>query len=192
MISRFIVGLMLFALAQNDSPNQLARAIYKELIEINTTDSVGNTNEAAEAMAERLKAAGFPESDIQVLGPNARKGNLVARYRGNNRRKPLLLLAHLDVVEAREQPDLHIEGTDRELLLFDWLKELLYRFDTSHVLLSKFQVHVEKSGLSAAAWGEPLDPARHALAHEVKAITYHGLRLEQTPDGWLAEVIVDI
>src|SRR6266849_741132 len=93
MISRFIVGLMLFALAQNDSPNQLARAIYKELIEINTT-------EAAEAMAERLKAAGFPESDIQVLGPNARKGNLVARYRGNNRRKPLLLLAHLDVVEA--------------------------------------------------------------------------------------------
>lgn len=100
MISRFIVGLMLFALAQNDSPNQLARAIYKELIEINTTDSVGNTTEAAEAMAERLKAAGFPESDIQVLGPNARKGNLVARYRGNNRRKPLLLLAHLDVVEA--------------------------------------------------------------------------------------------
>jgi len=102
------------------------------------------------------------------------------------------IVENLDVVEAREQLDFHIEGTDRELLLFDWLKELLYRFDTSHVLLSKFQVRVEKSGLSAAVWGEPLDPARHALAHEVKAITYHGLRLEQTPDGWLAEVIVDI
>ena len=100
MISRFIISLMLFALAEDESLNQLARAIYKQLIEINTTDSAGNTTAAAEAMAERLKAAGFPESDIQVLGPDPRKGNLVARYRGNNRRKPLLLLAHLDVVEA--------------------------------------------------------------------------------------------
>ena len=47
-------------------------------------------------------------------------------------------------------------------------------------------------GLTGTAWGEPLDRARHALGHEVKAITYHGLRVEQTADGWLAEVIVDI
>src|SRR6266850_3077545 len=100
MISRFIFGLMLFSLAQDGSYNQVARAIFRGLIEINTTDSVGNTSEAAQAMAERLKAAGFPESDIQLIGPDPRKGNLVARYRGNNRRKPLLLLAHLDVVEA--------------------------------------------------------------------------------------------
>src|SRR5437870_12463771 len=79
---------------------QLTYDIYKELIEINTTDSIGNTTTAAEAMAARLTSAGFPESDIQVLGPNPRKGNLVARYRGTGRRKPMLLLAHLDVVEA--------------------------------------------------------------------------------------------
>src|SRR5215467_9660923 len=103
MISRLIAGLLLFAFAQEDAHNQFARDIYKELIEINTTDSVGNTTQAAEAMAARLKAAGFPETDVQVLGPHPRKGNLVARYRGANGRRPLLLLAHIDVVEALRQ-----------------------------------------------------------------------------------------
>ena len=97
---RFIVAVLLAAGADDTVHNQLAREIYKELIEINTTDSAGDTTKAARAMAARLKAAGFPEADIQVLGPNPRKGNLVARYRGTGQRKPLLLLAHLDVVEA--------------------------------------------------------------------------------------------
>jgi len=82
-------------------PNQaLSRDIFKELIEINTTNSTGNCTLAAETMAVRLRAAGFPEQDIFVGGPNPRKGNLVARLRGTGKRKPLLLLAHLDVVEA--------------------------------------------------------------------------------------------
>lgn len=81
----------------------LARAIFQELIEINTTHSTGNTTTAAEAMAARLRAAGFPAADVRVLGPDPRKGNLVARLRGAGRRKPLLLLAHLDVVEARRE-----------------------------------------------------------------------------------------
>ncbi len=100
MISRFLAGLLLFGFAQNGAHNQIARDIYKELIEIKTTDSDGSTTRAAEAIAARLKAAGFPEADIQVVGPHPRKGNLVARYRGTGRRGPLLLLAHLDVVEA--------------------------------------------------------------------------------------------
>src|SRR5262245_63562898 len=81
----------------------LAREIYKQLIEINTTDSAGDNTRAAEAMAARLKAAGFPEADVRVLVPKdaPRKGNLVARLRGTGARRPLLLLAHLDVVEAR-------------------------------------------------------------------------------------------
>jgi SHS2 domain-containing protein len=84
-------------------------------------------------------------------------------------------------------------GDDREYLLCDWLKELLYRFDTEHLLLSRFEVQVGADGLTATAWGEPLDLQRHALCHEVKAITYHGLRVEHTAEGrWLAEVIVDI
>jgi len=89
--------------------DRTARGIFKELIEINTTDSSGSTTQAAEAMAARLKAAGFPDADVQVIGPNARKGNLVARLRGRGTGKPILLLAHLDVVEARKEdwsPDL--------------------------------------------------------------------------------------
>jgi acetylornithine deacetylase/succinyl-diaminopimelate desuccinylase-like protein len=89
---------------QAASPDtQLARDIFKELIEIDTTDSRGNTTKAAEAMAARLKAAGFAPEDVQVLGPNPRKGNLVARLRGSGAHKPILLLAHLDVVEARRE-----------------------------------------------------------------------------------------
>jgi acetylornithine deacetylase/succinyl-diaminopimelate desuccinylase-like protein len=89
------------ALAQDAGPhNPEARAILKELIEINTTDSSGSTTKAAEAMAARLKAAGFADADVQVLGPNPRKGNLVARLRGRHAGKPIVLLAHLDVVEA--------------------------------------------------------------------------------------------
>jgi len=101
-LGRLISILLLsFALADDSAHDQLARDILRELIEINTTDSSGDTTKAAEAMALRLKNAGFPEADVHVFGPNPRKGNLVARYRGTGRRKPLLLLAHIDVVEAR-------------------------------------------------------------------------------------------
>lgn len=79
---------------------QMARDIFQQLIEINTTDSVGNTTTAAQAMAKRLTDAGFPAADVQVLGPNDRKGNMVARYRGTGAKKPFLIIAHLDVVEA--------------------------------------------------------------------------------------------
>jgi acetylornithine deacetylase/succinyl-diaminopimelate desuccinylase-like protein len=80
---------------------QLARDLLQELIEIDTTDATGDNTAAAQAMADRLLAAGFPPEDVQVLGPADRKGNLVARYRGRDSgRKPLLLLAHIDVVAA--------------------------------------------------------------------------------------------
>jgi SHS2 domain-containing protein len=95
-------------------------------------------------------------------------------------------------VRPLQRIDLRIDGTDRDYLLFDWLRELLYRFDSQHLLLGRFEARVGEAGLEGSAWGEPLDPARHALAHEVKAITYHGLKVERTADGWLAEVIVDI
>jgi acetylornithine deacetylase/succinyl-diaminopimelate desuccinylase-like protein len=96
------------ALAQTGSiglsaEQRLAREIFQQLIEINTTDSAGDCTAAANAMAGRLKAAGFPEEDLKVLGPQPRKGNLVARLRGTGARKPILLLAHLDVVEAKRE-----------------------------------------------------------------------------------------
>jgi acetylornithine deacetylase/succinyl-diaminopimelate desuccinylase-like protein len=90
--------------AQNLSPQQqLARDIYKELIEINTVTDTGDTLKAAEAMAQRLRAAGFSADDARVLSPAPRKGNLVARLRGTGARKPILLMAHIDVVEAHRE-----------------------------------------------------------------------------------------
>jgi acetylornithine deacetylase/succinyl-diaminopimelate desuccinylase-like protein len=82
---------------------QLAFDVYKELVEIDTTTATGDTKQAAEAMAARLRAAGFAEGDVQVFSPAPRKGNLVARLRGTGARKPILLLAHLDVVPARRE-----------------------------------------------------------------------------------------
>src|SRR5438105_1883483 len=83
-----------------DQTKQLAHDIFKQLIEINTTDSVGNVTTAAEAMAKRLRDGGFAEGDIKVAGPNERKKNLVVRLRGTGKRKPILFIGHLDVVEA--------------------------------------------------------------------------------------------
>src|ERR1700675_2828364 len=83
--------------------NQLAHDIFKQLVEINTTDSVGNVSTAAEAMARRLLDAGFNEKDVIVAGPNEKKKNLVVRFHGTGRRKPILFIGHLDVVEARPE-----------------------------------------------------------------------------------------
>jgi acetylornithine deacetylase/succinyl-diaminopimelate desuccinylase-like protein len=89
------------ALAAELAPHQqVLREIYRELVEIDTTHSVGDTQRAAEAMGARLRSAGFPSDDIHVLNPAPRKGNLVAHYHGTGKRRPILLLAHLDVVEA--------------------------------------------------------------------------------------------
>jgi acetylornithine deacetylase/succinyl-diaminopimelate desuccinylase-like protein len=85
---------------ERQKTDQEARAVLKQLIEINTTDSVGNVSQAAEAMAQRLRAAGFAEKDVTVAGPSDRKKNLVVRYRGRSQKKPILFIGHLDVVEA--------------------------------------------------------------------------------------------
>jgi len=81
----------------------LARELFKQLIEINTADSVGSVTAASEAMAQRFRDAGFAEGDIQVLGATDRSKNLVVRLRGTGKRKPVLLIGHLDVVEARRE-----------------------------------------------------------------------------------------
>jgi len=93
--------LAAWALPLSDpAANALAHDIFRQLIEIDTTESTGNVTTAAEGMAARLRSAGFPAEDVQVLGPTARKKNLVARLRGTGARRPILLIGHLDVVEA--------------------------------------------------------------------------------------------
>jgi acetylornithine deacetylase/succinyl-diaminopimelate desuccinylase-like protein len=94
------------AAAQPDPvTHEMARDIFKQLVEINSTDSVGSTTVAAQAMAKRLLDAGFPAADVTVIGPNDRKGNLVVRYRGRPgaASRPILIIGHLDVVEARRE-----------------------------------------------------------------------------------------
>ena len=87
----------------DDASRRLSRDIFQQLVDINTTDSAGSTTAAAQAMAKRFLDAGFPPDDVKVLGPNDRKGNLVVRLRGSGSLKPILIICHLDVVEARRE-----------------------------------------------------------------------------------------
>jgi len=82
---------------------QLAHDVFQQLIEINTTDSVGSVTAAAEAMQQRFLDAGFPKEDMYLGGPNDRKKNLVVRFHGTGAKKPILFIGHLDVVEARRE-----------------------------------------------------------------------------------------
>jgi protein archease len=102
------------------------------------------------------------------------------------------IVPDLASVRPLRRLDIALTGDDRAYLLFDWLKELLFHFDAEHLLLGKFEAHVRDDGLTGSAWGEPLDRARHVLEHEVKAVTYHGLRVDKIDAGWEAEMIVDI
>jgi acetylornithine deacetylase/succinyl-diaminopimelate desuccinylase-like protein len=103
-VAHLLAVIVAPAIAQTAEQREL-RDIYKELVEINTTDSVGNCTQAAEALQARLKAGGIRESDLQLLVPpgGPKKGNLVARYRGTGAKKPIMLLGHLDVVEAKRE-----------------------------------------------------------------------------------------
>jgi len=106
-MTRLVISIALIAAvvlpkslrAQGDY-EQLGKTILRSMIETNTTGSVGNTTVLAQSMAKLFVDAGFPEADVQVVGPAERNRNLVARYRGTGTHKPLLLIGHLDVVEA--------------------------------------------------------------------------------------------
>lgn len=104
-----------------------------------------------------------------------------------------LLVENLATVRPLESYSIELQQSQLDLLLFDWLNELLYCFDARHLILCQFDVVLEGEVLKATVSGEPLDDARHHLDHEVKAITYHQLHVtKQADDSWLAEVILDI
>ena len=103
-----------------------------------------------------------------------------------------VLVANPESVRPVEEISFELKGQRRDDLLFDWLAELLFTFETRRVLLATFAVTVGDDGLTATARGEPIDLERHQLDTEVKAITYHGLKVEPDGAGWLAEVIVDL
>ena len=103
LVSTFVVASSTGAADGLSPQQQLAFDIYKELVELNTVTATGDTAAAAEAMAARLRAGGFSDADIHAFSPAPHKGNLVARLRGTGARKPILLLAHLDVVPANRE-----------------------------------------------------------------------------------------
>ena len=103
-----------------------------------------------------------------------------------------LIVANLADVQPVEERTVRVEGSQHDYLLFDWLNELVYLLDHEHLVFSQFEVTFDQEGLTGVCGGERLDRSRHQLEHEVKAITYHDLKVEQHPGGWLAEVILDI
>jgi SHS2 domain-containing protein len=126
------------------------------------------------------------------LGLRIRAGSLDELFAEAGRALFSVIVVNLDSVRPVQEVAFEIKGSRHDDLLADWLGELLYTFETRRVLLSDFHVGIDENGLAATARGEPFDPKRHELDMEVKAITYHGLKVERDGDGWLAEVIVDL
>src|SRR6267142_2426864 len=136
---------------------QLAHDIFKQLIEINTTDSVGNVTTAAEAMAKRLRDGGFAEGDIKVAGPSERKKNLVARFRGTGRRKPILFIGHLDVVEALRadwttDPFEFIEKDGYAILVTNFIRLKKEGYLTDRDLILALTADEEGGSSNGVAW----------------------------------------
>lgn len=126
------------------------------------------------------------------LGLRIRAASLPELFAEAARGLTEVIVENADTIEPREVTEFTIPGRTYDLLLFDWLSRLLYEFEVGRRVFARFEATLTDLGLQVQAWGEPVDTARHILDHEVKAITYHELKVEPDGDGWLAEVIVDI
>jgi SHS2 domain-containing protein len=131
------------------------------------------------------------------LGLRVRAGCLADLFADAARGLFSMIVANLADVHPVVERSYRLAGDERDLLLFDWLNELLYTFESERLLLATFNISVCESSdgswlLVATGRGEAVDEARHRLEHEVKAITYHGLAVVEQDGAWVAEVIVDI
>jgi len=126
------------------------------------------------------------------LGLRMRAADLPELFAEAGRALFSAIVEDLDAVRPASEVQLSVDAERLDDLLRDWLAELLYRFHAEHLLFSQFDVALEGTALRATVRGEPVDADRHRIEGELKAVTYHGLTVEQQPDGtWLAEVIVD-
>jgi SHS2 domain-containing protein len=126
------------------------------------------------------------------VGLRIRAADLDALFAEAARAMFSVMAGNLDAVGPTEEVSITLAADDIDALLRDWLGELLYAFHVRKLLFSEFTVSIDERGLQGAARGTPMDAARHELDVEIKAVTWHGLKVEPTSDGWLAEVIVDI
>lgn len=103
------------------------------------------------------------------------------------------ILADLSTIEESQEFLVEVEGEDRETLLVEWLNELLYLYDSHNVLLKRFAISdFEETHLRGRVWGEEIDPHKHDLKLDIKAVTYHMLKVEETGGKWMAQVIFDV
>lgn len=103
------------------------------------------------------------------------------------------LAVEIEDVEPRIAYPVAASGTDQDSLLVNWLGEVLYYLDAQHVVLRRFHVEqITAQNIVGQAWGEPRDPARHRSKLIIKGVTYHQLRIAEQPEGWCAEVFLDI
>ena len=126
------------------------------------------------------------------LGIRATAADLPGLFAEVSRGLTIATVEDATTVEPREQYAHTLDGTDREYLLFDLLREQLRRFELDGILTAKVETTFTDAGAEVIYHGEPIDTTRHVLSHEVKAITYHGLSVIEIPSGFEAEVIVDI
>jgi SHS2 domain-containing protein len=126
------------------------------------------------------------------LGLRVRADSLEALFVDAARGLLAMLVADPKTVRPLMTKTISLSADEPAYLLFDWLSELLYAFETDKLLLADIELKIEGNNLAAICHGEAMDENRHRMEHEVKAVTYHHLRLEETGAGWLAEVIVDI
>jgi SHS2 domain-containing protein len=105
-----------------------------------------------------------------------------------------LVIENVDAIELQQAVTIDLKAEDLEGLFVDWLRELIYRFETGHLLLREFSIQLTGGNrrLCAECSGERADWSRHQPDHELKAVTYHQLRVVQTTTGWEATVIFDI
>jgi SHS2 domain-containing protein len=105
-----------------------------------------------------------------------------------------LIVENPGAVELRQTVTIELEAEDIEGLFVDWLRELIFRFETGHLLLRAFAISISPDArrLRADCRGETADWSRHLPGNELKAVTYHQLRVARTPSGWEADVILDI
>ncbi len=102
------------------------------------------------------------------------------------------IITDLTLIEPREAVTIRCEEADPELLLIDWLNELVYAMATRRMLFARFEVAIDNGVLSATAWGEPIEVARHQPAVEVKGATYTALAVSQRDGVWQAQCVVDV
>jgi SHS2 domain-containing protein len=103
-----------------------------------------------------------------------------------------VLVANPEAIRPTREIEVTIAGARPEDLLIDWLSEVLWRFSAEHMVYSRFEITQHDDHLAARLWGEPLDESRHRLDTEVKAITYHRLKVVEQAGRWMGEVIVDL